>query len=114
MVFKKQNLQTRKRETRRKIGRLVLVYRKNREKNPGIRRFARGPVFVGHFILLAAFLLAVFSSEDRIRAEGSDVRNHCSIAATECWLVVVEIVRRERRWTSAGSTPARELVRSTR
>jgi hypothetical protein len=59
MVFKKQNLQTRKRETRRKIGRLVLVYRKNREKNPGIQRFARGPVLVGHFILLAAFLLAV-------------------------------------------------------
>jgi hypothetical protein len=23
-------------------------------------------------------------------------------------------VRRERRWTSAGATPARELVRSTR
>jgi hypothetical protein len=28
---------------------------------------------------------------------------------------VVDItVRRERRWTSAGATPARELVRSTR
>ncbi len=25
-----------------------------------------------------------------------------------------EIVRRERRWTSAGVTPARELERSTR
>jgi hypothetical protein len=29
-------------------------------------------------------------------------------------LVVDEKVRRERRWTSAGATPARELVRSTR
>ena len=28
--------------------------------------------------------------------------------------VVGETVRRERRWTSAGATPARELVRSTR
>jgi hypothetical protein len=28
--------------------------------------------------------------------------------------IVVEKVRRERRWTSAGATPARELVRSTR
>jgi len=27
---------------------------------------------------------------------------------------VGEKVRRERRWTSAGATPARELVRSTR
>jgi hypothetical protein len=27
---------------------------------------------------------------------------------------VGEIVRREKRWTSAGETPARELVRSTR
>jgi hypothetical protein len=27
---------------------------------------------------------------------------------------VVVTVRRERRWTSAGATPARELVRSTR
>ena len=26
---------------------LTLVYRKNRETNPGIRRFARGPVLVG-------------------------------------------------------------------
>ena len=25
-----------------------------------------------------------------------------------------ETVRRERRWTTAGATPARELVRSTR
>jgi len=30
------------------------------------------------------------------------------------WKQVEEIVRRERRWTSAGATPARELVRSTR
>jgi hypothetical protein len=29
-------------------------------------------------------------------------------------LLVGEKVRRERRWTSAGETPARELVRSTR
>jgi hypothetical protein len=29
-------------------------------------------------------------------------------------MIVVETVRRERRWTSAGETPARELVRSTR
>src|SRR6478672_5251373 len=43
IVFKKQNLQTRRRETRRRIRSLRLVYRKNREKNPGIRRFARGP-----------------------------------------------------------------------
>src|ERR1035438_4570111 len=28
--------------------------------------------------------------------------------------VAVVTVRRERRWTSAGATPARELVRSTR
>jgi hypothetical protein len=28
--------------------------------------------------------------------------------------VVGVIVRRERRWTPAGATPARELVRSTR
>jgi len=28
--------------------------------------------------------------------------------------IVGEKVRRERRWTSAGATPARELVRSTR
>jgi len=28
--------------------------------------------------------------------------------------IVGEEVRRERRWTSAGATPARELVRSTR
>jgi hypothetical protein len=28
--------------------------------------------------------------------------------------VVGEIVRRGRRWTTAGATPARELVRSTR
>ena len=28
--------------------------------------------------------------------------------------VTGEIVRRERRWTLAGETPARELVRSTR
>jgi hypothetical protein len=28
--------------------------------------------------------------------------------------IVVVTVRRERRWTSAGATPARELVRSTR
>jgi hypothetical protein len=28
--------------------------------------------------------------------------------------VVGDKVRRERRWTSAGDTPARELVRSTR
>src|SRR6476646_649253 len=43
IVFKKQNLQTRRRETGRRIRSLRLVYRKNREKNPGIRRFARGP-----------------------------------------------------------------------
>jgi hypothetical protein len=30
------------------------------------------------------------------------------------WPIVGEKVRRERRWTSAGATPARELVRSTR
>jgi hypothetical protein len=30
------------------------------------------------------------------------------------WLLIDEGVRRERRWTSAGATPARELVRSTR
>ena len=29
-------------------------------------------------------------------------------------IVVGVTVRRERRWTSAGATPARELVRSTR
>jgi hypothetical protein len=29
-------------------------------------------------------------------------------------LLIGETVRRERRWTSAGATPARELVRSTR
>jgi len=29
-------------------------------------------------------------------------------------MLVGEEVRRERRWTSAGATPARELVRSTR
>ena len=29
-------------------------------------------------------------------------------------LVVGETVRREKRWTSAGATPARELVRFTR
>src|SRR5208337_1377507 len=28
--------------------------------------------------------------------------------------IVDVIVRRERRWTTAGATPARELVRSTR
>ena len=28
--------------------------------------------------------------------------------------IVGVTVRRERRWTSAGATPARELVRSTR
>ncbi len=28
--------------------------------------------------------------------------------------IVGETVRRERRWTPAGATPARELVRSTR
>ena len=30
------------------------------------------------------------------------------------WPIVGEKVRRERRWTSAGATPARELVRFTR
>jgi hypothetical protein len=30
------------------------------------------------------------------------------------WPIVGEKVRRERRWTPAGATPARELVRSTR
>jgi hypothetical protein len=30
------------------------------------------------------------------------------------YAVVDVIVRRERRWTSASATPARELVRSTR
>src|ERR1700732_1375903 len=30
------------------------------------------------------------------------------------WLSTGEKVPRERRWTSAGATPARELVRSTR
>jgi len=38
-----------------------------------------------------------------------------SVAATWfCSASTVEIVRRERRWTSVGATPARELVRSTR
>ena len=39
------------------------------------------------------------------------------VQLSECrWLIgiVGEKVRRERRWTSAGETPARELVRSTR
>jgi len=30
------------------------------------------------------------------------------------YAIVVVTVRRERRWTTAGATPARELVRSTR
>jgi len=32
----------------------------------------------------------------------------------ELFRMIGEKVRRERRWTSAGATPARELVRSTR
>jgi hypothetical protein len=38
-----------------------------------------------------------------------------ALALPEHFLCIVgETVRRERRWTSAGATPARELVRSTR
>jgi hypothetical protein len=40
-----------------------------------------------------------------VHDEGRDLPLSC---------VVGVIVRRERRWTSAGATPARELVRSTR
>ena len=36
------------------------------------------------------------------------------LSANRNYAVVGETVRRERRWTSAGATPARELVRSTR
>jgi hypothetical protein len=40
-------------------------------------------------------------------------RQECKGAKTGPY-IVGEIVRRERRWASAGATPARELVRSTR
>jgi hypothetical protein len=37
------------------------------------------------------------------------------VASTKAYRSLVgETVRRERRWTAAGATPARELVRSTR
>ena len=38
----------------------------------------------------------------------------CSEGDEDDETVAVETVRRERRWTTAGATPARELVRSTR
>jgi hypothetical protein len=41
-------------------------------------------------------------------------RNSAEPRAPEANVRIVDVtVRRERRWTSAGATPARELVRST-
>jgi len=36
------------------------------------------------------------------------------LRTTGFWPLIGVTVRRERRWTSAGASPARELVRSTR
>jgi hypothetical protein len=44
-------------------------------------------------------------------------RGYCPLSSSPSEtanLLTGEMVRRERRWTSAGVTPARELVRSTR
>jgi predicted PurR-regulated permease PerM len=37
-----------------------------------------------------------------------------AVIALPALVVIAVTVRRERRWTTAGATPARELVRSTR
>ena len=60
MVFKKRNPQARKRQTRRKVRSRILVYRKNREKNPpGFKGSLTVESLQGIFSLLAALLLAV-------------------------------------------------------
>jgi|HubBroStandDraft_4_1064222.scaffolds.fasta_scaffold188268_2 hypothetical protein len=41
-----------------------------------------------------------------------DPKGECVLKAPECLTGVT--VRRERCWTPAGATPARELIRSTR
>jgi hypothetical protein len=49
--------------------------------------------------------LRTFQAHGGSRAAGTELGNYHVVGVT---------VRRERRWTSAGATPARELVRSTR
>jgi hypothetical protein len=64
--------------------------------------------------------LSLVSQGKSDRSEPVDYVLNCErprsflIASTHPAFVVGETVRRERRWTSAGETPARELVRSTR
>jgi hypothetical protein len=57
-----------------------------------------------HAILAAA----VFDIGNNTKDKGP------SKAESRYFWLTVETVRRERRWTTAGATPARELVRSTR
>jgi len=52
----------------------------------------------------------------RVPTPGKELhrRKQSSIICQSDPALTVETVRREKRWTTAGATPARELVRSTR
>jgi hypothetical protein len=54
------------------------------------------------------------NSEDLHQTAGGFVNAKGGVQSRATFRLVGEKVRRERRWTSAGATPARELVRSTR
>jgi len=51
---------------------------------------------------------------DIVFRDGLRLASAISVVRSTSTLLTVETVRRERRWTTAGATPARELVRSTR
>jgi hypothetical protein len=60
------------------------------------------------------FILGKSRMRKRARTDLCGGRPAMVVPTATTTLTVGEKVRRERRWTSAGAIPARELVRSTR